>query len=160
MLQNELKYLFGGIAVLKNDSKIANEMGGESMANAAKIAQVLKNKTKELDFNDRIEQVASDILYHDYNKPGKEGLAPQRIKSSFLTSDNNGNVSLDYRISGARDHDIHVNRANVGAAGNQVLPGVAAQANPYRNNLAAGVAGRMAANTGVLLYNRRPVPLF
>ena len=154
MLQNELKYLLGGIAILKNDAKIANEMGGESMANAAKIAALLKQKTKEIDWNDRIENVASNILYHDYAKPGRTGLAPQRINSSFLRGDAAGNVQLDYRISGATGHDIHVNRANVpnGAGGFNALPAIAVRA------VAPGAAP--AAGHGVINNNRRIIPLY
>ena len=132
MLENELKYLLGGIAILKNDSLIANQMGGETMANAAKLAQVLKNKTKELDWNDRIENMASDLLYHEYSKPGKLGNAPGRIRSSMLSEDAAHNVQLDYRISGATDRGIHVNRAQQRG---QNLPAIAP-----RGILAAGAA--------------------
>ena len=126
MLQNELKYLLGGIALLKNDAKIANEMGGESMANASKLAALIKNKTKEIDWNDRIENIASNILYHDYAKPGKLGLAPGRIPSSILQRNANG-TQLDYRIAGATGHDINVNR---GAAGMPALNPRGLLANP------------------------------
>ena len=154
MLQNELKYLLGGIAILKNDAKIANEMGGESMANAAKLATLIKQKTKEIDWSDRIENMASDILYHDYSKPGKTGLAPQRIESSFLRGDGTGNVQLDYRISGATGHDIHVNRLNIPRPGHAAvaLPGIAPR------NIAPGAA--LGAGPGVLAYRRRQNPLF
>ena len=135
MLQNELKYLFGGISILKNDAKIAGEMGGESMANASKLAALLKAKTKEIDWNDRIEKTASDILYHDYGKPGKMGLAPNRIVPSFLRIDPAGKAQLDYRVSGATDHGIHVNRDTVNVGPANALPRVGA-----RNvlNIAAG----------------------
>ena len=145
MLDNELKYLLGGIALLKNDAKIANEMGGESMANAAKLAQLIKNKSKEIDFNDRVENMASDILYHDYAKPGKRGLAPQRINSSFLTAANDGSVRLDYRISGATGAEIDVNRDGG-------LPGVAARGPIQRG--APGLPGASAA--GVIRPRRDP----
>ena len=113
MLENELKYLIGGIAILKNDAKIAGQMGGETMANAAKLAQVLKNKTREIDLEDRIKGVATDILYHEYSKPGKQGLIPERIDSSFLAKDNQGNISLQYRVSGATDRGVNINAAQV-----------------------------------------------
>ena len=145
MLDNELKYLLGGIALLRNDPKIANEMGGETMANAAKLAQLLKNKSKEIDFNDRVENMASDILYHDYAKPGKVGLAPQRINSSFLQTDGAGNVRLDYRISGATGAEIDVNRAGG-------LPNVAARA-----NVGQGVAA-LARSTGAGIVRPRRQP--
>ena len=147
MLQNELKYLLGGIAILKNDAKIANEMGGESMANAAKLAALLKNKTKELDWNDRIENTASNILYHDYNKPGKVGMAPGRINSSILAIDGNGEAQLDYRISGATNHGINVNRAG--------LPAVAARAFIAQNAAAAQLSSAAGA-----LHPYRPNRMF
>ena len=137
MLENELKYLLAGISVLKNDSKISQSMGGETMANAATLAQVIKNKTKEIDMNDRIESIASDLLYHDYSKPGKFGLAPQRIKSSFLESGANG-VKMHYRISGAAGYGHQVNAAGNDAAG-AAYPGVAAR-------------GPVAAAGGVINY--------
>lgn len=115
MLQNELKYLYGGIALLKNDAKISQAMGGETMANAAKLASILKSKTKEIDFNDRIENIASNILYHDYAKPGKRGLMPNNIPPSVLQRGANNTVRLDYRVAGATGFDVGVNRqgANV-----------------------------------------------
>ena len=122
MLDNELKYLMGGISLLKNDQKIATALGGETMANAAALAQVLKNKSKELDMNDRIEQVASDILYHDYAKPGKFGLAPNRIRSSNLYRGANG-MQLDFRAAGATGGDIRFNRVGGAAIGPRALVG-------------------------------------
>ena len=123
MLEIKLKYLLGGIAILKNDSKISTEMGGETMANAAKLAQVLKNEAKKMDYEDRIKNTAADLLYHEYSKPGKIGMAPGRMRSSFLAEDANHNVTLQYRISGATNRGIRVNTAN--GIGNNAFPAIA-----------------------------------
>ena len=159
MLQNELKYLLGGIALLKNDAKIANEMGGESMANASKLASLIKSKTKELDWNDRIENIANNILYHDYAKPGKMGLAPQRIPSSILQREGNG-VRLDYRISGATGFPIDVNRpgANANAGAVAGLPDIVPRALGPANG--AGGAGPHPIGNAGFIRNRRTVPIF
>ena len=132
MLENELKYLLAGISVLKNDSKISQAMGGETMSNAATLAQVIKNKTKEIDYNDRIEEVASHILYHDYSKPGKFGLAPNRIRPSFLDRTADG-VKLHYRVAGASGYPVLVNSTDplggfaVGAPNAVAPPAIAAR---------------------------------
>ena len=149
MLQNELKYLYGGISLLRNDPKIAGEMGGETMANAATLAQILKAKTKELDFNDRIENIASDILYHDYAKPSKLGLAPGRIPASVLQSDGAGGVAMNFRPSAAvAAHGITVNNlANT--------PPVAARAVQGQN-----VVAQQVTDANGNFRQRRGIPIF
>ena len=144
MLTNELKYLMGGIALLKNDQKISQTMGGETMANAAQLAAILKGKTKELDVNDRIESVASDLLYHDYAKPGKRGLAPQRIDSSVLENMGNGNARLHWRVSGT------------GPATNGITLNTAAANIPG----APAIAARAGANAGRADFTGAPGRIF
>ena len=147
MLQNELKYLYGGISLLRNDSKISGEMGGETMANAAKLASIIKAKTKELDFNDRIENLASDILYHEYSKPGKIGQAPNRVPASALRSTNAG-VEINYRASGATGYGITMNN-------NVNWPAIA-----QRGRLAGAQNPQAIANAQGVQRQRRYTPLF
>ena len=146
MLQNELKYLYGGISILRNDPKLSSEMGGETMANAAILAQILKAKTKELDFTNRIEGVATNILFHEYDKPGKQGMAPGNIPASILQKTANG-TKLHYRAAGATGHDVQINAAvvNLPAIGPvPAIPRVNFRPHDNNNNAHANWVAQMA----------------
>lgn len=129
MLNNEMKYLLSGITLLENDPWISTRMGGSNMKNATVLAQMIKNKQQELDWDDRITPVANDILYHQYAKPGKDAMAPNRIRNSSLFTDGNGtklrfhNSNVDhYGVSLQNDAAARPYVRNANAAANGFLP--------------------------------------
>ena len=124
MLNNEMKYLLSGITLLENDPWISTRMGGTNMRNATVLAQMIKNKQSELDWDDRITPIAHDILYHQYGKPGKSSMAPNRIRNSALRTDNNGTKLLFYN-SNVDNYGVELNNtaASRAYAANNVAAG-------------------------------------
>ena len=72
------------------------------MKNASLLANVIKNKTIQMDFDDRVNPVAADILYHSYGKPGRKGLQPNKIQNTQMIIDGSGNAQLKFK-TGAPD---------------------------------------------------------
>ena len=105
MLNNEMKYLLSGITLLENDPWISTRMGGTNMRNATVLAQMIKNKQQELDWDDRITPIANDILYHQYAKPGKSSMAPNRIRNSSLRTNGDG-TKLRFHNSNVEHYGI------------------------------------------------------
>ena len=129
MLNNEMKYLLSGITLLENDPWISTRMGGSNMKNATILAQMIKNKQSELDWDDRITPIANDILYHQYSKPGKKSMAPNKIRNSSLFTNGNGtqlrfhNSNVDhYGVSLQNDAAARAYVQNRNAAGNADIP--------------------------------------
>ena len=116
LLRNEMKYLMGGITLLNNDPWISSKMGGATMKNASVLANVLKNKAMQMDFDDRINPVAADILYHSYGRPGKKGLQPNKIQNTNMVIDGDGNAQLQFKTSAPDSTQIGL--VNPDAAGN------------------------------------------
>ena len=121
LLNNEMKYLLSGITLLENDPWVSTKMGGSNMRNASLLAQMIKNKSHELDWDDRITPIANDILYHQYAKPGRKSMAPNRIRNSSLQTNNNGTQ--------LRFHNHNVNHYGV-ALQNNAQPRDYANGNP------------------------------
>ena len=102
-----MKYLLSGITLLENDPWISTRMGGTNMRNASVLAQMIKNKQTELDWDDRITPIANDILYHQYSKPGKSSMAPNRIRNSSLRTDGNG-TKLRFHNSNVDNYGVEL----------------------------------------------------
>ena len=124
LLNNEMKYLLSGITLLENDPWVSTKMGGSNMRNASLLAQMIKNKSHELDWDDRITPIANDILYHQYAKPGRKSMAPNRIRNSSLLTGVNG-TSL-------RFHNHNVDHYGVALANDAQARNYAQQAQGVR----------------------------
>ena len=97
MLKDEMKYLMAGISALNNDPYLAMRLGGNNLAVASQLAQIIKQREQQLDLEERINPIARAVLRQKYMNPAMQEMMPNRRKPVVVNTNGNNIGQLTFR---------------------------------------------------------------